>query len=209
MTTAIHRHDDSTYTVTFDSDDFILTTATSSGAAVSSWISTILFIHRRRLSHLIVGLDVEWRPNYTRNSYPNPVAVLQLCVGRRCLVFQILYADFVPDSLAEFLADGRFRFVGVGVEDDAERLVEEHDLEVENTVDLRDLAAVRVGKVELRKAGLQNLVREVMGVHIEKERRVRMSAWDQHVLSMDQIKYACVDAFASFEVGRRLFAWEF
>ena len=47
------------------------------------------------------------------------------------------------------------------------------------------------------------LVWEVMGVQMEKPYHVRRSPWDSRQLSYDQLKYACADAFASFEVGRR------
>lgn len=44
-----------------------------------------------------------------------------------------------------------------------------------------------------------------MGVQMDKPHHVRVSAWDKRNLSEDQFKYACADAFASREVGRRLY----
>ena len=44
-----------------------------------------------------------------------------------------------------------------------------------------------------------------MGVQIEKPHHVSVSAWDVPTLSDDRLKYACADAFASFEVGWRLY----
>jgi ribonuclease D len=61
-----------------------------------------------------------------------------------------------------------------------------------------------MGWKEMSQWGLKDLVREVWGVHMEKPRRVTLSNWAKRVLSEEQIKYAAVDAFASFEVGRRL-----
>jgi len=192
--------DDDTYVVSFDEDCFDAT-LTKSGGEVESWLEETYRIHRRCRHMLIVGLDVEWRPT----SVPGPVAVLQICVDRRCLVFQILRADYVPDALSDFLADRRFTFVGVGIRDDAAKLWDGYGLEVPRAVDLRALAADTLGKPHLRRAGLQALVREVLGVQMEKPHHVRVSAWDAPTLSGDQLKYACADAFASFEVGRRLY----
>ncbi|KAF3340076.1 hypothetical protein FCM35_KLT15847 [Carex littledalei] len=62
---------------------------------------------------------------------------------------------------------------------------------------------------EMRQCGLQNLVREIMGVHMEKPRWVRTSDWASSMLSIEQIEYAAVDAFASFEVARRLDVGDF
>jgi ribonuclease D len=152
-----------------------------------------------------VGLDVEWRPSPSRGVALGPVALLQLCVGRRCLVFQILRADYVPDSLFDFFADGRFTFVGVGIGGDARKLGAHYGLEVHNTVDLRYLAADALGKPALRRTGLQGVVWQVMGVWPAKPHHVQVSAWDAPRLSLEQLQYACADAFASFEVGRRLY----
>ena len=203
MATSIHRTEDGNFEVLFD-EDAIQTTLTDSGAVVDSWLDEIQRIHRRRLNRLVVGIDVEWRPSMSKGHVP-PVALLQICVGRRCLVFKILHADYIPESLCDFLADDRFTFVGVGVRDDAAKLRSGYGLKVGRMVDLRTLAATTLGKPALGEAGLQTLVFEVMGVRMEKPHHVRVSAWDARKLTYDQLKYACVDAFASFEVGRSLF----
>ncbi|MQM16997.1 hypothetical protein Taro_049962, partial [Colocasia esculenta] len=66
-------------------------------------------------------LDVDWCPNFSHD-IDNPPAILQLYVGSRCIVFQILHADYIPDRLADFLKDKRFTFVGVGVDEGANNL---------------------------------------------------------------------------------------
>lgn len=202
MATEIERHSDTDFTVLFNETDYIKTTLTSSGDIVDSWISEILRIHRRRLHRLIVGLDLEWRPSYSR--YQNPIALLQLCVGRRCLIFKLLFADYIPIALCEFLTDLRFTFMGVGIMSDVNRLANENGLCVSNAVDLRDLANDVMRRNDMKQKGLAALSWEVMGVVLNKPKRVTMSRWDQYFLSMDQIMYACVDAFVSFEIGRRL-----
>ncbi|WVZ68917.1 hypothetical protein U9M48_017792 [Paspalum notatum var. saurae] len=115
MATEIQAIDeDGTLVVSFD-EDYIETTLTNSGNVVDWWVSETYRAHRR--AH-IAGLDVEWRPGRV----PGPVAVLQICVDHRCVVFQILHADFVPVSLSRFLADRRFTFLGVGIREDIAKL---------------------------------------------------------------------------------------
>ncbi|OEL27077.1 hypothetical protein BAE44_0011904 [Dichanthelium oligosanthes] len=191
-------YEDGTTVVSFD-EDCIDTTLTDSGDVADSWVAETYRAHRR--GH-VAGLDVEWRPARARGAAP-PVAVLQICVDHRCLVFQILRADHVPGALYGFLADRRFIFVGVGIRDDADKLRAEYGLRVMSMVDLRVLAALRLGSPELHRAGLQALVWEVMGVQMDKPHQVRVSAWDAPALSDDQLMYACADAFASFEPPRR------
>ncbi|KAJ1285287.1 hypothetical protein BS78_03G269100 [Paspalum vaginatum] len=203
MATAIQGfYEDGTTIVSFD-EDYIRTTLTDSGDVVDWWLDEIYRVHRRRLHRLVVGLDVEWRPSFSPYVVP-PVALLQVCVGRRCLVFQILHADYIPDALFDFFSDDRFTFVGVGIQGDVAKLRNDYELEVRRAVDLRGLAASQLGNPELRAAGLQALVWEVMGVKMEKPYYVRVSAWDARRLSQSQLMYACADAFASFEVGRSL-----
>ncbi|KAF7012722.1 hypothetical protein CFC21_026881 [Triticum aestivum] len=188
-------------------DDVISTTVTSSGDAVVAWLRRIRHAYRWVYHKLIVGLDVEWRPSFCR--VHNRVALLQLCVGRRCLIFPLLHADYVPRALESFLADRDFRFVGVGVQDDANRLSNDHGLVVNNTVDLRGLAADGMGRPWLRQAGLKDIMGAVMGANLKKPQRVRTGAWDAHRFSHEQIKYACIDAFVSFEVGRKLLTGDY
>ena len=47
-------------------------------------------------------------------------------------------------------------------------------------------------------------LREVMGVLINKPKSVTMSKWDARRLSVEQVQYACIDAFVSYEIGRLL-----
>ncbi|XP_057795092.1 uncharacterized protein LOC131011323 [Salvia miltiorrhiza] len=114
-----------TYNVQFFTDD-IHTTVTADAAVVTDWINGI---QPRRV--LIVGLDAEWRPSFGSPQY-NPVATLQLCVGNRCLIYQIIHSVWIPASLASFLSDSRqfgdVTFVGVGIKTDLEKLQRDYGI---------------------------------------------------------------------------------
>ncbi|MFS7949622.1 putative DNA helicase [Helianthus anomalus] len=177
----------------------ISTIVTDTPSFVDTWISDT-----HRLNHSpIVGLDVEWRPNQSRN-IENPVATLQLCNGHRCLIFQILHAPSVPQSLKNFLRNPNYTFTGVGIESDVEKLVEDYNLGVEKMVDVRTLAAEAYGVRELKNAGIKSLTERVLGKEVSKPKGVTLSRWDNQWLTPAQVQYACVDAFLSFEIGRVL-----
>ncbi|KAK8466488.1 LOW QUALITY PROTEIN: hypothetical protein PHAVU_008G109900 [Phaseolus vulgaris] len=188
------------YNVTFHSDTIL--TLLTSNPSESIPGSDILRRHRRR-STLLIGLDIEWRPNF-RRGMNNPVATLQLCVGRRCLVFQILHAPFIPASLVSFLGDAKHTFVGVGIQGDVQKLLEDCSLRVANFVDLRSLAVEKLSDRMLNTAGLKTLGLRVLGVAVDKPKKITKSRWDNVLLSAEQVQYAAVDAFVSFEIGRRL-----
>ncbi|KAK9266814.1 hypothetical protein L1049_001658 [Liquidambar formosana] len=90
----------------------ILTTVTSTPSVVRSWIYKIRYFHRFRCHKLVVGLGVQWRPSFTAG-VSSPPATLQLCVERRCLIFQLLHALSVLVYLRRFLFDPLITFVGV------------------------------------------------------------------------------------------------
>ena len=207
MTITIHDHElgldtHNYYDVTFFNDK-INTLVTATPYYVNQWISRIERIHSRRLHNLVVGLDIEWRPNQNTNM-ENQVAVLQLCVGRRCLIFQIMHAHFTPKSLLKFLSNPNYIFVCVGVNNDVSKLWRDYRIKVGRTADLRALAVQAFNANELKTAGLKGLTRWVLGKDFAKPKYVTMSRWDNGWLTLAQVQYACVDAFLSFEIGRSL-----
>ncbi|KAL2325125.1 hypothetical protein Fmac_024183 [Flemingia macrophylla] len=185
------------YDVVFDTHT-IRTLLASDPSVVNSWISENA---AQRLG-LMVGLDIEWRPNTQRNMQ-NPVATLQLCLGPHCLVFQIIHSA-IPPSLVSFLADPNVTFYGVGIHEDAEKLLEDYDLNVVNVRDLRPLAAQKLADPDLNRAGLKTLGLRLLGLDIRKPQRITRSRWDNPWLTPDQVQYAAVDAFLSYEIARRL-----
>ncbi|XP_059315413.1 uncharacterized protein LOC132066021 [Lycium ferocissimum] len=87
------------YEVSFYGDE-IEVTVTKDSTVVNDWILQTVQTHRRRLHKLLIGLDIEWLPCF-KPEENHPVALLQLCVGRRCLLFQLLHKDAVPGFLLD------------------------------------------------------------------------------------------------------------
>ncbi|KAJ4706733.1 Werner Syndrome-like exonuclease [Melia azedarach] len=191
------------YDVTFFEHQ-IRTIVTHSEIPVDDWISETESIHRDKLHPLIVGFDIEWRPNRGPRQN-NRVATVQLCVERRCLIFQIIHAKTIPQSLVDFLSNENYSFVGVGIHSDLSKLEKFYGLRVcGNVIDLCTLAADKLGRNDLLRAGLKALVREVLTKELHKPKRITMSKWDKFNLTHGQIQYACIDSYASFEIGRVL-----
>ncbi|KAK7395983.1 hypothetical protein VNO78_16639 [Psophocarpus tetragonolobus] len=177
----------------------IQTLVTASPSRAGSWLGT----YTRNREDLVVGLDVEWRPN-TQPNMQNPVATLQLCVDNHCLIFQILHAPSIPRSLTSFLANTDFIFVGVGIQNDVDKLLRDYNLRVSNFDDLCFLAAQELEIFGLHWAGLTTLARDVLDLDYHKPRHVTLSPWDTRFLTNDQVGYAAIDAFLSFQIGHFL-----
>jgi hypothetical protein len=123
----------------------IWTMVTSSGGAVKRFLREIE-IHKNQ-RRLIVGIDTEWHVILDSNRRrSHRTAVLQLCVGHRCIVFQIAHTDYVlSGTLRAFFACPDHHFTGVGVDDDVKRLYEDYGFEVASAVELKSLSTEVLG----------------------------------------------------------------
>ncbi|XP_030459725.1 3'-5' exonuclease-like [Syzygium oleosum] len=189
----------SRYNVTYDGRT-IETTVTDEATVVNQWIQETLSLHTG--SPTVVGLDIEWRPNVIR-SMSNKTATLQLCIDKRCLIVQLFYIDYVPELLKDFVRDPNFTFVGVEVDGDVDKLKVEYGLECAKHADVRELAKLR-WPGRFRKPGLKDLALEVVGLVMDKPKHVSMSNWEARVLNINQVEYACIDAYASYKLGTAL-----
>lgn len=87
------------------------------------------------------------------------------------------------------------------------KLLEDYNLHVVNVRDLRELAVENLHEPaypNMRQAGLKAIAPCLLDVEVEKPRRVTLSWWDNRWLSDEQVQYAVVDAFLSYELGRQL-----
>ncbi|KAL8157907.1 uncharacterized protein LOC141724210 [Apium graveolens] len=182
----------------------ILTTVTSTPAVVRSWLHRVIisFSHHLNSRRLVVGLGVQWREN------SSTAATLQLCVGRFCLILQLLYTPRIPLCLRRFLSNPSITFVGVWNSRDREMLSRSHhNIDVDNLIDVRRVAAEK-RNVSVQ-VSMERLAEMILGMYgLDKPEEIGRSNWNVSLLSHKQVVYSCVDAFVSFCLGRDLDAWD-
>ncbi|KAF3334758.1 Werner Syndrome-like exonuclease [Carex littledalei] len=177
------------------------TTVTTDPLITDQWICDTRAAHPTTDGKkIVVGLDCEWKPNRVRHQ-DNKIALLQLCIGNRCLILQLIYMDPVPDSLKAFLLDEMITFVGVGVGEDLAKLKGHYGLKCTNSVDLQKPCNAFLG-IKMKKCmGLKGYAQEILGFELDKSKRATQSNWEQWNLKEMQIRYACLDAFISCLLG--------
>ncbi|MCL7051791.1 hypothetical protein MKW94_030196 [Papaver nudicaule] len=203
-----------TYNVYYYKDK-ICTTVTHTPSVVDEWIAGVHNASRSKQNKnnlVVVGLDVEW--SRIRDDYSccrNEIAVLQLCLARRCLLFQISCCDNIPKSLHDLLRNEKFIFVGAGIDGDAHKLWVDHRLNVARTEELGSLADFKLTKTDVGyresrffNCGLKNLAKVVLNLELPKQKGIQLSNWEDRSLSDQQIEYACLDAFVSFKLAMDL-----
>ncbi|KAK1274075.1 hypothetical protein QJS04_geneDACA022289 [Acorus gramineus] len=199
----IERLSDYTFTVQFFNDAHITTTVTTTDDVVTEWVNHVFFIQQCHGSRLIVGLDIDWRPKINGHQ-DKSVAMFKLCVGDLCLVFRFLPHRNLPNALFNLLSSRQFIFVGVWNNGDYEELFLNYQIRMLNAYDLRMVAVEKSGRGEMLGMLLTGLAREVLGREVEKPRGLRHAMWEHMSLNVEQIMYACVDAFLVLQIGRQL-----
>ncbi|KAL5700803.1 DNA helicase [Ranunculus cassubicifolius] len=183
----------------------IVTTVTNQASIVEKWLTNITSLYKT--SPLIIGIDCEWKPQFTKGASINKVAVLQLCVDENCILLQLLHMDHIPTMLKEFLNNPRVTLVGVGLKADLTRLRKSHEIECSCAVEDISVLAVKtpgLGFEGRPYPSLRNLALGILGTTKEDSKRVTFSNWEARVLSEGQIMYACLDAALSYQIGYKL-----
>ncbi|CAH9133832.1 unnamed protein product [Cuscuta epithymum] len=195
------------YTVHFF-DTHIFVTVTKTPSVVRKWIATTVYLRNRRrlFGQLVIGVAVQWNPY--RGNDP-PAHTLQLCVGCRCLIFQLSHATTVPLILRRFLLDETNTFVGIWNGSDQKKLEMEHGLDIHRLLDLRRYVETDEGD-SLLTASVEAIVSECLGFEgVYLDQAISMSRWDAHHLSWEQVLQATVKAYVAFEIGKNQGAWRY
>ncbi|KAF2321822.1 hypothetical protein GH714_002959 [Hevea brasiliensis] len=88
----------------------------------------------------------------------------------------------------------------VEVRNDAYKLFENYKLHVAHTKDVAYWAPRKI-MTNYRMMGLKALVLDGLQKVIPKPREITMTEWNAKELTIEQIEYACLDAFVSLELG--------
>ena len=145
---------------------------------------------------IIVGLDTETKPSFTRGTH-HKVSLVQISTLNHCFLFRLNKTNF-PTALADFLADESVRKIGLSLRDDFSGLIKHQVFKPANFVDIQTIAQ-NYGIMEL---SLQKVYAILFGKKISKSQR--LSNWESPELTEQQQRYAATDAWASLQIYLQL-----
>ena len=183
---------------------------TNMASSVESWLvkaEGVLDASARK----IVGLDVEY--DKSRDSYfrKKKAAVIQLCYGENVLVYHIYHADEKCPKLRDFLWGWRYIFAGFCIAED-KNVLGRADLPVHNLKDIQQIWR-DPEKSWKRTQGLKDVAAAIIDPYYEQMKdgfgNTEHSMWaNAPPLPDKHLEYAARDAYATYEVYRRLDVYE-
>jgi ribonuclease D len=186
---------------------------------VEKWIRAVKQQFLDTAAIKCVGLDCEFTTPHDKVN--QRVAVFQLSVASEVLIFQICWANRVPQLLKEFLKDTTIKFCGAAIANDV-RMLRTYGIEIPSVYDLQKIVPNPTNKLTLSLYGLANAT---IGTHLENKKRIKKDkkmdkkkdkkkgeeeedddelifGWAKVSLSFEQLLYAALDARLGFEIAR-------
>ena len=144
----------------------------------------------------ILGFDTETRPAFKKGQI-YPVSLLQLSTSEQAFLFRINKIG-LPVGLIKILASPKILKSGVAIRDDIKILQRIVPFKPAGFIELQDL----VKNYGIESFSLKKLSAIVLGFKISKS--ARLTNWDAHELTEQQLIYSATDAWVSCEIYKQL-----
>lgn len=144
----------------------------------------------------LLGFDTETRPSFQKGGR-NGISLLQLGDNERAYLFRVK-STRLPDPLIEIFQNPAIIKVGVAIKDDIRLLRGVRPFEASGFIDLQSM----VKPYNITALSLRAMATVVLGFRISKAQQ--LSNWDAPILTEAQCRYAATDAWACYQIYKRL-----
>lgn len=146
-----------------------------------------------------VGFDAEWAPDHTADS-DNPISVLQLAFprSRRVYVLQLnRMGNKLPPQVQMMLVNPEVRKLGFAVDTNDRKKMATSGIAVTNgsVTDIQEPCARALGLSAGTQLSLKNAAFGLLGLNMDKDKRISCSDWASKDLTPQQVRYAALDAW--------------
>ncbi|XAR52678.1 DNA helicase [Bertholletia excelsa] len=153
----------------------------------------------------VVGLDCEWKPNYSKGSPANKVSIMQIATEKVVFIFDLIKLfDDVPHVLdigfACILHSPSILKLGYNFQCDVKQLI--HSYGELNCFKHYEMFLDIQNVFKENRGGLSGLAEKILGAGLNKTRR--NSNWEQRPLSKSQLEYAALDAAVLIHIFRHV-----
>lgn len=146
----------------------------------------------------LIAFDAEWAPDHSYGS-DNPISVLQLAfpLSRRVYVLQLKRLENkLPREVQMMLVNPEVRKLGFAVDTNDRAKMRRSGIAItnESVTDVQELCAKALG-VAGQSLSLKNAVFGLLGLKMDKDKRLSCSDWASKELTPQQVRYAALDAW--------------
>ncbi|GAB2277431.1 hypothetical protein Dimus_012137 [Dionaea muscipula] len=156
----------------------------------------------------VVGLDLRFQQ--TQSKMPQDYQILVLCGSDRCLIVQLDYLDYLPQSLIGFLTDPNVCHVGIAINEAncgrlKPRLFRGSQSLKKAGVDVGELAATVFCKPFLQYSPLAEIAKEA-GVKTTSrlDSKLYNIYLNSKIFSTDEVKDLATNALLYYKIGHKL-----
>jgi hypothetical protein len=157
----------------------------------------------------LIAFDAEWAPDHSYGS-DNPISVLQLAfpISRRVYVLQLNRLDGqLPPEVKMMLVNPEVRKLGFAVDLNDRQKMQRSGIALTNgsVTDVQELCAAALGVIANAKSlSLKNAAFGLLGVRLDKDKRLSCSDWASKDLTPEQVRYAALDAWVPLRLCYQL-----
>ncbi|XP_042481809.1 uncharacterized protein LOC122062169 isoform X2 [Macadamia integrifolia] len=166
-------------------------TVTNDEREAGKWVTKVeSYGQKKGHETFMVGLEVKCQLNSPK--VPSPITILQLCVGRLCLLNQIYHEKKSSDGIFRaFLQNPMYTFVGIS--NTVAKIQQQYNVTVPVTKDIAMVASEK--QPEYSNFGLHQLCDRILKVTIKPSRDAQLGDWGAETLCDEQISEAAREAF--------------
>jgi ribonuclease D len=147
-------------------------------------------------SEPILGFDTETKPSFKKGT-SHLVSLLQLSTSTDAYLFRINKIG-LPLCVTQILSNRNQLKIGIAIRDDIRHLKAVHHFKADGFVELQEY----VRQFGIENSGLSKLTGIILNFRVSKSQQ--LTNWENEVLTELQQLYAATDAWAAYEIYKRL-----
>ena len=140
----------------------------------------------------VLGFDTETKPSFEKGKM-NKVALLQLSTADTCYLIRLNVLG-MQNPIIEILSSEKPLKIGLSLKDDYKMLNRRRSFKPAGFLDLQSV----IGKFGIKDLSLQKIYAIIFNKKISKSQR--LTNWQAPNLTLQQQKYAAVDAWACMDI---------